>query len=201
MRKLMFGLFSVAAMLPATAFAASPFGDQTGSMTFAVDAGRGECKFISDMTAEKITGTAKGLGGSFTVDPANPAGTSGKLTIPVARLESGNAMRDSHMRGPDWLNAPKQPELFFDISGVAGLAGEGNRAKGKASGKFGMAGQTKAIDVPVELAFAAEQKVLKVTTKFALLLSDFGIKGKAGTVGKTVSDKIAVECTVYAKAK
>lgn len=201
MRTLFYGCLSLVALLPASAFAAAPFGDQAGSLTFAVDTSRGECKFVSDMTAEKINGTAKGLGGSFAVDPANPSATSGKLTIPVSKLESGNSMRDSHMRGADWLNAAKQPELFFDISGVAGLTGEGNRAKGKASGKFGMAGQSKAMEAPVELAYAADSKTLKISTKFTLLLSDFGIKGKAGTVGKTVSDKIAVDCTVYAKAK
>lgn len=201
MHKLASALLTASFVLPASAFAAAPFGEQTGSATFAVDGGRGECKFISDMTAEKINGTGKGLGGSFTVDLANPSATSGKVSIPVAKLESGNGMRDGHMRGPDWLNAAAQANLMFEIKSVSGLAGNGNRASGKASGSFGMAGKTKSIEVPVEIAYAAEQKVLKIGTKFTLLLSDFGIKGKAGTVGKTVSNQISVDCTIYAKAQ
>ena len=200
--RIAFAAILATSLLPSLALADSPFTGKTGTLTFSVDRSRSTCTFLSDAPAEKIRGTAKGVSGEFTIaDAANPAGTTGKISVPVANMETGNGMRDSHLRGPDWLNGGNFPNLTYAIQNVSGLTVTGNRASGKANGSFGMNGKTKDIVAGVDLAYSADKNLLKVTSKFNVSLKDFGVKGKAGTVGKTVGETIAVECTVYASGK
>lgn len=200
--RIAFAAILVSSLLPSLALADSPFTGKAGTLTFAVDRSRSTCKFLSDAPAEKISGTAKSVSGEFIIaDAANPAGTTGKISVPVANMETGNGIRDSHLRGPDWLNGGNFPNLTYAIQNVSGLAVTGNRASGKANGSFGMNGKTKDIIAGIDLAYAADKNLLKVTSKFSVSLKDFAIKGKAGVVGNKVGETIAVECTIYASAK
>ena len=205
--RIAFAAILATSLLPSLALADSPFTGKTGALTFSVDRSRSTCTFLSDAPAEKIRGTAKGVSGEFIIaDAANPAGTTGKISVPVASMETGNGMRDSHLRGPDWLNGGSFPILTYVIQNASDIKVTGNdgktvRAAGKANGSFGMNGKTKDIVAGVDLAYSADKNLLKVTSKFTVSLKDFGVKGKAGTVGKTVGETIAVECTVYASGK
>ncbi len=192
----------VASLVALPAFADSPFTGKTGPLKFEVDSAKSQFSFNADTAAEKVGGIAKGITGSFSIsDAAAPEGTSGTITVLVAKMESGNAMRDDHMRKPEWLNAAAHPTITFAIANVSDLKVTGNKATGKAHGKFTLAGVTKDITAPVEIVYSAEKNMVKVTTDLKVPLLEYGVKGSAGTVGDKVSAIVTVKCTLFAAAK
>jgi polyisoprenoid-binding protein YceI len=192
--------FATISALPA--FADSPFVGKTGALTFEVDSAKSQFSFNADTAAEKVGGIAKGITGSFVIaNAAAPEGTTGTITVPVAKMESGNAMRDEHMRKPEWLNAAAHPNITFAIANVSDLKVTGNKANGKAHGKFTLNGVTKDVVAPIDLVYSAEKNAVKVTTDLKVSLLEYGIKGSAGTVGDKVSATIAVKCTLFGTAK
>lgn len=198
----LFAAFATVAALATPALADTPFAGKTGKLEFAVDSGKSQFKWVSDAPAEKIFGTADGISGTITVgDAAAPETTKGSIKVPVARMKTGNPIRDGHLQGPEWLNSKTNPDISFDIEKVEGLKTTGNRATGTAHGTFKLNGVAKAVAVPVEIAYAADKNALKVTTKFKVSLDDYKIKGKSGLVGNKVGKVIDVDCTLYASGR
>ncbi len=196
------GLTSIAA----PAWADTPFVGKTGKLTFAVNAEKSEFKFASDAPAERIRGTAKGISGGFTVaDATKPETTSGQITVPVAKMQTGNPIRDGHLQGPDWLNTKVNPNVSFDIDKVdirsAKAEGDKGTAEGTAHGSFTLNGVAKKLSFPVQISYLTASGALKVTTKFKVSLKDYNIKGKAGLVGSKVGEVIDVDATLYATAR
>lgn len=184
------------------AMAASPFTGKTGALTFAVDSGKTQFKFLSDAPMEKVPGTADGVTGEIKVaDAADPAGTTAKITVPVARMKTGNDMRDKHMQGPEWLNAAANATISFEISKFEVGKVDGTRASGKAIGRFTMNGKSIDKAITVDIAYAADKNVMKVTTKFKVSLKEHGVKGKGDIIGTKISPDVEVDCTLYAAAK
>lgn len=188
--------------LTTPALANTPFAGKTGALTFAVDSAKTQFKFLSDAPMEKVPGTADGVTGEISVaDAAQPGGTTGKISVPVARMKTGNDMRDKHLQGAEWLNAGANPTITFEISKFELGKVEGNRASGKAVGRFSMNGKAVDKTVPVEVAYAADKNALKVTTKFKVSFKDHGVKGKGDIIGTKVSPEVEVDCTLYATGK
>ncbi len=188
--------------LSAPALASSPFAGKTGPLSFAVDSGKTQFKFLSDAPMEKVPGTADGVTGEIKVaDAADPAGTTAKITVPVAKMKTGNDMRDKHMQGPEWLNAGANPTITFEINKFEVGKVDGNRASGKAIGKFTMNGKSVDKALAVDIAYAADKNAIKITTKFKVSFKDHAVKGKGDIIGTKVSPEVEVDCTLYAAAK
>lgn len=178
------------------------FHGKSGKLDFAIDSGKSQFKWVSDAPAEKIFGTADGVSGTFSVgDAANPASTTGTIKVPVARMKTGNPIRDGHLQGSDWLNSKANPDIVFELQRVDGFKATGARGSGTAHGNFTLNGVSKAITVPIDVAYSAEKNLLKVTTRFKISLDDYKIKGKSGIVGNKVGKVIDVECTLYAAGR
>lgn len=191
---------SLLAALPA--FADSPFTGKTGALKFEVDSSKSQFAFNADTAAEKVGGIAKGITGTITVaDATAPEGTTGTITVPIAKMESGNAMRDDHMRKPEWLNAGAHPNITYTISKVSDLKVTGNKASGKAHGKFSLNGIAKDLVTPVDIIYSADKNMIKVSTDLKVSFSEHGIKGTAGTVGDKIAPIVNVRCTLFAAAK
>ena len=196
-------LLSLSTLAVATpALADSPFTGKTGALAFTVDTAKTQFKFLSDAPMEKVPGTADGVTGEITVaNAAEPAGTVAKITVPVARMKTGNDMRDKHLQGPEWLNAEANKTISFEISKFEVGKVDGSRASGKAIGKFTMNGKSIDKTVPVELAYSADKNIMKITTKFKVSLREHGVKGKGDIIGTKVSSDVEVDCTLYAAGK
>ena len=77
------------------------------------DAGhKGKFKFTSKAPKEDIFGTATGQA-TLSGDIADITTVKGSITVPVKTMETGNTVRDDHLRGPDWLD-----ERAFPISSL-----------------------------------------------------------------------------------
>ena len=135
---------TVQAQAPAaTAKAAAPAA--AGSETFSVD------RVHSDATVQVRHFVSKGRGrfgefdGVMQIDRARPEASSVEFKIKTASIDTDNQQRDDHLRGPDFFDAAKHPEIAFKSSKVV--------AKGAnqydVTGSFTMHGVTKEITLPV----------------------------------------------------
>lgn len=56
--------------------------------------------------------------GTVTVDESDPSKGSVRFVVKAESVDSGNASRDEHLRGPDFFNAAEFPEVIFESVSV-----------------------------------------------------------------------------------
>lgn len=145
-------------------------------------------QFHLDSVLEPISGTASGVTGTVTFDPANPAATTGKIVVATNSLTVSNAMMTDHLRGEQWLNAPAHPEITFELVKLDNVQTSGNDTTATAHGKFTLKGVAKDISVPVKLTYLPgaygkrlnkpelSGDLLVIRGEFTLLRGDYGIQ-------------------------
>lgn len=170
------------------------------------DAGafKGKFKFTSKAPKEDIFGTATGQA-TLSGDIADITTVKGSITVPVKTMETGNTVRDDHLRSPDWLDEKSFPNIVFDVESVA-LNGAVSEEKGmkaakvKVTGKFTLHGVTTPLTSDATIKWKDDGKA-KITTSFTIALADYKVKGKAGIVGSKVGTTIACEATLVGSLK
>src|SRR6185295_16899303 len=60
--------------------------------------------FKLDAPLEAITGSANGISGTVTFDPANPGATKGKIVVAAETLQVPNTMMKGHLHSPMWMD-------------------------------------------------------------------------------------------------
>lgn len=163
---------------------------------------KGQASWLSDAPAERIEGTADGTG-ELTVDFADLSTLKGTITMPVASMKSGNAVRDDHLKGSDWLEADKHPNITFEVTGVKvtkPTSGDKVKEAGvEVSGKFTVHGVTTDLTAPATLKWKGDK--VKISTKFQVKLADYKVAGKAGVVGDKVGETIDITVELKGKAQ
>lgn len=158
---------------------------------------KAKSKWISEAPVEKIVGSAQGKA-SLSITGVDFGTLKGDIVIPVASMKSGNDMRDEHLRGAEWLEADKHPNITFTIESVT--VGEQNDKgqKVKVAGKITIHGVTQALNADAEIKMIEKggKKKVKIKTKFIVELGQFNIAGKKGVVGNKVGEKIDVSTTL-----
>jgi polyisoprenoid-binding protein YceI len=95
------------------------------------------------------------------------------ISVPLANLTTGIALRDRHMRDK-YLEVPKYPEGTLTIARSAlKFPANGEKAAGDASGMLKLHGQTKAVSVHYDAK--AEGGAFAVQGRFHINMTDFGI--------------------------
>jgi polyisoprenoid-binding protein YceI len=172
------------------------------SASLNVDGRRSTLSFISDAPGERIVGTASGLSGTIQTDLANPAATTGTIQFPVSSMETGNAMRDRHMQGEQWLNGDANPNIVFTIERIDNptVSTEGNRTDitGTAVGTVNINGVAAPVQAQIAVVLNSETRTARVQPTFNVSLAAHNITGRDGAIGDTVGASIAIEGTVYA---
>lgn len=157
--------------------------------------------FKLDAPLEIITGTAKGVSGTITVDPEKPEATKGVITIDTKTLHVENATMKEHMLGEKWMDTDKYPTITFTISGVSGVKRDGDTVTGNVKGKIAIKGVEKELSVPVKATLLKDKladrsggrqkgDLLVVRTTFNVKRSEFNINPSAPT--STVSDDVEI---------
>jgi polyisoprenoid-binding protein YceI len=210
-----FACAAAAALLfaAATATATAQLGVKASGakrVTLSDRVGKNQFTWNSDAPMEKIKGTAEGVTGSFTIDPKNISALRGTISASVATMKSGNATRDEHLKGGQWLDAAKHPNITFTISSISGVRATGNKATGTATGTFSMHGVSKQMSIPFTLTYldesAATQKkapgdLVMIEASFNVSLRDFKVAGAQGIVGSKVGESIAVNAKLFGSTK
>ena len=141
-----------AVFITATAFAKSDVNAQT---TFKLNdkVGKNQFEWNSTMPVETIDGTAEGITGWLTFDPAKPSTITGTVSATVASMKSGNDMRDQHLHSDSWLDAAKYPQITFTAKSAKNVKQNGNKYTADVTGDFSMHGVTKSMTIPVEIQY------------------------------------------------
>jgi polyisoprenoid-binding protein YceI len=173
----------VAALLPLAVSAQQP---AASAQTFVFNDPhhRDSVSMLLDAPLEVIKGVSTDIKGTATVQGTK---ASGRFTVPVKSLNTGNKSRDEDMLKPRWLDADKTPEIIFEFKDVTLPAAleSGKPVTVKATGRFTLRGMTREEPVEVvatffkeshETKFRAAGDLLRVRANFRIPLEAYGIK-------------------------
>ena len=115
--------------------------------TWKIDPAHSAAEFkVKHMMISNVKGKFSNISGSLTLDENDPAQLSVEAAIPIATVNTGDAQRDGHLKGGDFFDAEKFPEMTFKSTQVKSTA-PGELA---VTGDLTMHGVTKAVAFAVE---------------------------------------------------
>jgi polyisoprenoid-binding protein YceI len=195
--------FTAASMM-LTAGTAVP-GAQAGAKKYTLNnaVGKNGIEFLSKAPMEDINGTSDGVTGA----------TTGKIEVKVLSMKTANSKRDEHMYDAMWLDAEKFPTIVFDVTSLKDVKvtkdGGKNVITATAVGNFTCHGVTKSSTASITLTLIPESAETKkrasgnlvmIDAKFNVALADHKVTGKAGVVGKSVGEVIAITAKLFANS-
>ncbi len=146
--------------------------------------------FKLDAPLEAINGSANGISGTVTFDPANPAGTKGKIVVTAASLHVPNPMMKEHLHSEQWLNVAKHQEITFEVISLSNVKTTGDSTTADVTGTLSIKGVAKQVTAPVKFTYLKDKlgarsngqmqgDLLVIRSNFAIKRSDFGINPQA----------------------
>jgi polyisoprenoid-binding protein YceI len=94
-----------------------------------------------------VRGRFHDFDGSYVV---GPAGAAIRLTIDAASVDTGNAMRDKHLRSADFFDVDEHPKVRFASTYISGLG----------NGHVQVSGEVEAAGTRVPVAFDAAVRMI-----------------------------------------
>jgi len=181
-----------------------------GPLTFDFKDPKGvnNAQFKLDAPLEAISGSASGVSGTVTFDPANPGATKGKIVVAAESLTVPNAMMKEHMHGNQWMDVATHKEITFEAKELKNVKTSDTTTTADAVGTFTLKGVTKEITVPVKLSYLkdklgqrlpnAKGDLLVIRANFTIKRSDYGVNPKAPE--DKVSDTIDLTLSIAGAA-
>lgn len=181
-------LLALAALAPALALAEP--------VSYVIDGAHSQTTFaVKHLVISTVRGEFARTEGTVVIDEADLTRSKVEATIDVASVNTREAKRDEHLRGPDFFDAAKFPKITFKSTKVE-KAGEG---KLKVTGDLTMKGVTK----PVVLDVTGPTKEIKdpwgnvkrgVAATATINRKDFGVSwGAVIEAGPVVGDEVRIE--------
>ncbi|HLX72164.1 MAG TPA: YceI family protein [Verrucomicrobiae bacterium] len=160
--------------------------------------------FKLDAPLESINGSANGVSGTVTFDPEHPGATTGKIVVAADTLTLPNTMQQGHMRGGQWMDVTKYPEISFEEKELHNVKTEGDVTTADAVGTFTCKGISKDMTVPIKLTYLKDKlgqrvpnmkgDLLVIRSNFSIKRSDFNIN--PGKFEDKVSEEINLTLSV-----
>jgi polyisoprenoid-binding protein YceI len=154
--------------------------------------------FKTDAPLESINGTATGISGTVTFDPADPGLIKGKIVVEAASLTVPNAMMQGHLRSDLWLDVAKFPQITFEALSASNVKTSGNQTSADITGTMTIKGISHKVTVPVKISYLKDRlkdripnvagDLLVLRGTFVVKRSDYGIN--KGNFEDKVSDEI-----------
>src|SRR5581483_3263563 len=107
--KVILNLVAAATLVAAGAFA---------SETFVVDKAHSEATFQVRHLVSRVSGKFDDFTGAINIDRENPAASSVEFNIKTASIDTGNENRDKDLRGANFFEVDKFPEISFKSTGI-----------------------------------------------------------------------------------
>lgn len=164
---------------------------QTG--TYAVDPGHTQVGWrVSHMGFSNYAGGFSDVSGTLELQPKNPAAAKLSVKIPVASVTTTSAKLTDELKGDQWLDAAKFPDMTF-VSTKVVPAGKDHA---KVTGDLTLHGVTKPVTLDVTLVGAGVNPLSKkYTVGFeatgTLKRSEFGVKTYVPLIGDELHLTIA----------
>jgi polyisoprenoid-binding protein YceI len=165
--------------------------------------------FKLDAPLEAINGSANGISGAVTFDPANPGATKGKITVAAASLHVPNPTMKQHLHGDQWLDVTKFPEVTFEAKELKNVKTTDNTTSADATGTLTIRGTAKELIIPVKITYLKDKlsqrvpnmkgDLLVLRSNFTIKRSDFGIN--PGAPADKVSNDIDLTLSIAGAAR
>jgi len=153
--------------------------------------------FKLDAPLESVNGSASGISGTVTFDPANPAAATGKIVVASDSLTVPNPMQKEHLHSAAWLDTTKYPEITFETKSLANVKTDGDVTTADVTGPFSLHGVTKEITVPVKFTYLKDKlsaRVPNLKGDLLVIRANFNINRDDFNIQKGQSeDKVADE--------
>ncbi len=126
--------------------------------------------------------------GKVSFDAADAGSISVEVKVKADSIDTNNAKRDQHLKGPDFFNVKQFPWITFKSSSCK-KTGEG---KFDLTGTLALHGVKKEITVPFEIVGDAGD-LIGAEAIFTIKRSEFGIDYMPGGLGEEVRMIVAIE--------
>jgi len=157
-------------------------------------------EFHAEDSYDAFDGKTHKITGGIVADPANPSAASVEVTIDMASLDTGNALRNREMKEL-YLDTGKHPTAKFksvSINAPAAIA-PNTPADIKVTGDFTLHGVTKRLTIPVRVVLIPDGHI-HATSSFSVHMPDFGIDVPQNIL-VTVNNDVPVRLDLWAAAK
>lgn len=155
--------------------------------TYQIDPAHSSARFsVNHMMFAKVYGVFKTMSGTFNYDPDKIDQSKVEVTIDASSIDTRDEQRDSHLRGVDFFNVEKFPNLTFKSRRF-----EQNGDELLVTGDLTIHGVKRLVTLKVTVP-GKETKVLSGKTK--IRRKDFGLTwhGLLEAAGILVGDEISV---------
>jgi polyisoprenoid-binding protein YceI len=176
---------TLATLLSSTCWAADYQIDPThSSVTFKV----------KHLAISSVPGRFGELSGTFSFDPAKIEASKAQATLSVSSINTMDAKRDDHLKGPDFFDASKYPSITFKTNKVDKVSD----AAFKAHGDLTIHGVTKPVTLDVTYGGSAKDPWGKERAAFeaktVINRKDFGLTWNKTieTGGLVVGDEVQI---------
>ena len=123
-------------------------GSAFAAESFVVDKAHSEADFQVRHLVSRVSGKFDDFSGTISIpDRANPTVASVEFTIKTPSIDTGNENRDKDLRGANFFEVDKFPEISFKSTTIKP---SGKKDVYDVTGTFTMHGVTKTITLPVE---------------------------------------------------
>lgn len=131
--------------------------------------------------------------GAFTIDSADPTKNSIEIQVKTESVDTANAARDKHLKGPDFFNATEFPTMTFKSTSFK----KKDNGKYEVTGDLTIHGVKKQVTAEAELVgtgkgMKGEQRAGWETT-LVINRADFGMNYMPDAIGTEVTLYISVE--------
>ena len=163
--------------------------------TYTLDLAHSSITFmIQHLGISFVHGRFNDFSGTFTIDKEEPAKSSFEIGIKADSVDTNIKKRDDHLRGPDFFDTKKFPEMTFKSTKI-----EPSDKGYKVTGDFTMHGVTKSISFDLKggktVEFPKGTQRTGYSTAFILQRSDFGINFLPEGIANDVNIFIGFEGT------
>lgn len=150
---------------------------------------------IKHLDVGYIYGRFNQYSGSFAFDERDPAACALNIEVQAGSVDTGNAVRDGHLKGPDFFNVKEFPKITFKSTSMKALPGDAKNYE--VTGDLTLHGVTKSVKVKLErIGTAKDMRGTLRTgfeTTFTIKRSDYGMKYLVGALGDEVRVTVALE--------
>lgn len=155
---------------------------------------------ISHMGFSYTYGRFNRIDGKYALDEANPTASSFQLTVDASSIDTNDAKRDEHLRGPDFLSSNEFPTLTFQSTGVVAEKNDKGETVYQVTGDLTLHGVTRPVTLPLKLLKVGQGMDGKMRSGFIcearLSRSEFGMTKYLEMVGDDVAVTISFEGSV-----
>jgi polyisoprenoid-binding protein YceI len=177
LKKLLSGMYCMAVLLPITSTA------QAQTVLQPVES-QSTIRFVIRNFGINVDGTLTGIQGEIVFDPAQPGRARFDVTMQATSIQTGNRMRDDHLRKKDYLDVERHPVIRLRSSSVIAGVEPGVFTL---AGVLTIKGETRNVRIPFRAV--PEGSGFRFKGDFRINRRDYGVGGS--------SISLSDELTIY----